>query len=74
MKYSILFYVNENVVPYEISCILQDKNMLPDACFEPNNGIHDTHFVSIYGKFITDYFFHKCREKDFSPFNMEILK
>ncbi len=62
----ILFIVDPSVIPYQLSCILQDEGMLPDACLNSLLGKdRGREIVRANGHFLTDYFFHQCREKDF---------
>lgn len=64
---AVMFIVNPNVIPYELSCILQDQGMLPDACLNSLQGnIHGKEFIQKNAQFLTDYFHHRCREKDFN--------
>lgn len=64
---AISFMVSSNVVPYDLSCILQDKGMLPDASLKSLKGKeHAKEFIRKNAQFLTDYFFHRCREKDFN--------
>lgn len=62
---AISFIVNPNVIPYDLSCILQDKGMLPDASLKSLKGKeHAKEFMKKNAQFLTDYFYHRCREKD----------
>lgn len=64
---AISFMVSPNVIPYDLSCILQDKGMLPDASLKSLKGKeHAKKFIQKNAQFLTDYFFHRCREKDFN--------
>ena len=72
-KNAFLFIVNPDVIPYEISCILQDKHMLPEACLNSIHGKeHGKMFMQKHIQFLTDYFHHRYREKDFN--DPELLK
>lgn len=63
---AVLLMLDPNVVPYEVSCILQDKNMLPDACLNMAKGQeYGQQFLHANARFMTDYHYHLCREKDF---------
>lgn len=63
---AISFIANPNVIPYELSCILQDKEMLPDASLKSLKGKkHAKEFIHKNAQFLTDYFHHQCRDKDF---------
>lgn len=65
-KEAISFIVNPNVIPYDLSCILQDKGMLPDASLNSLKGKeHAKEFIRKNAQFLSDYFYHRCREKDF---------
>lgn len=65
-KNAFMFIVSPDHVPYQVSCLLQDHGMLPDACF---NGLkskeYEKEFMQKNAHFLTDYFFYQCREKDF---------
>lgn len=64
-KEAISFIVNPNVIPYDLSCILQGKGMLPDASLNSLKGKeHAKEFIKKNAQFLTDYFYHRCREKD----------
>lgn len=63
---AISFMVNPDVIPYDLSCILQDNGMLPDASLKSLKGKeHAKEFIRKNAQFLTDYFYHRCREKDF---------
>ena len=65
-KLAASFILNPEVIPYDLSYALQDKGMLPDACLNSIQGEeHGRELLKQYGKFLTDYFFRKYREKDF---------
>ncbi len=61
------FFLSPDVVPYDLSCMLQDKGMLPDAKLVSLKGEeYGRNFLRQNARFLTDYFFHRCREKDYS--------
>ena len=63
---AFLFFVNPDVIPYELSCLLQDKGLLPDACINSLHGQqHGKALLHNNACFLTDYYFHRYREKDF---------
>lgn len=63
---AILYMVNPTVVPYDLSCVMQDLGMLPDASLNSLEGMeHGRDFVKRNARFLTDYFYHKYRERDF---------
>ena len=64
-KQAAMFILNPNVIPYDLSCALQDADMLPDACLNSALGEeHGRETMKRNACFFTDYFFEKCREKD----------
>lgn len=64
-KKAILFLLNPEVIPYDLSCALQDAGMLPDAGLNSLQGEEQgRELVKQNARFLTDYFFGKCREKD----------
>ena len=64
-KKAILFLLNPEVIPYDLSCALQDAGMLPDAGLNSLQGEKQgRELVKKHARFLTDYFFGKCREKD----------
>ena len=64
-KQAAMFILNPNVIPYDLSCALQDADMLPDACLNSALGEeHGRETMKRNARFFTDYFFEKCREKD----------
>lgn len=72
-KDALAYCVNPQLVPYPISCILREKGMLPEAMLtSPNGDEYNKAFFKEYGQFITDYFFRRCKEKDFT--DAELLK
>lgn len=40
-KQAAMFILNPNVIPYDLSCALQDADMLPDACL--NSALGEEH-------------------------------
>ena len=65
-KNAIMFIVNPNIIPYQLSCILQDEGMLPDAYLNSLQGKeYGQEFIRKNAHFLTDYFHYRCREKDF---------
>ena len=65
-KNAIMFIVNPDIIPYQLSCILQDEGMLPDAylnCLQRKE--YGQEFIRKNAHFLTDYFHYRCREKDF---------
>lgn len=64
-KNAAMFILNPHVIPYDLSCALQDAGMLPDACMNSVRGEeHGREVMRKNARFFTDYFFEKCREKD----------
>ena len=65
-KNAIMFIVNPDIIPYQLSCILQDEGMLPDAYLNSLQGKeYGQEFIRKNAHFLTDYFHYRCREKDF---------
>ena len=65
-KNAIMFIVNPNIIPYQLSCILQDEGMLPDAYLNSlQRKEYGQEFIRKNAHFLTDYFHYRCREKDF---------
>lgn len=63
---ALSFLLNPDVIPYDLSCMLQDKGMLPDAMLNSLKGEkYGRKFLQQNAHFLTDYFFHCCREKDY---------
>lgn len=61
------FLVNPSVIPYDLYCVLGDKGMLLDAAFNSIDGYeHGRLLLQDNAAFFSDYFYHKCREKDFT--------
>ena len=66
-KNAFMFVVNPDVVPYDMYCVLWDKGMLPDAALKSIDGYeHGRSLLHDNAAFFSDYFYHKCREKDFT--------
>ncbi|WP_288911520.1 DUF3843 family protein [uncultured Bacteroides sp.] len=66
-EHGFMFFVEPDLLPYELSCLLQDCGALSEACLGSSIGIeHAKAFLHANAQFVTDYFFHKRREKDFS--------
>ena len=64
---AVLYMVNPTVIPYDLSCVMQDLGMLPDASLNSLEGMeHGRDFVRRNARFLTDYFYHKYRERDFN--------
>lgn len=55
---SFIYLTDSLTIPYELSCMLQDRGMLPDVCADGRDFLKDN------ARFVTDYFFHKRRDKD----------
>ncbi len=65
-KNAIMFIVNPDIIPYQLSCILQDEGMLPDAYLNSlQRKEYGQEFIRKNAHFLTDYFHYRCREKDF---------
>ena len=65
-KNAIMFIVNPDIIPYQLSCTLQDEGMLPDAYLNSLQGKeYGQEFIRKNAHFLTDYFHHRCRKKDF---------
>lgn len=63
---AFLFFVNPDLIPYELSCLLQDKGLLPDASLNSLYGQqHGKALLQNNAHFLTDYYFHRYREKDY---------
>lgn len=63
---ALALIANPDVMPYALSCVLQDKGMLPDACLNSLKGKeYGKEFLHKNAGFLTDYFHYRCREKDF---------
>lgn len=64
-KDAIAFIANPDVVPYELSCLMLDQGMLADARLNSLKGSeYGCRFVQANARFLTDYYFNRCREKD----------
>ena len=65
-KNAIMFIVNPDIIPYQLSCILQDEGMLPDAYLNSlQRKEYGQEFIRKNAHFLTDYYHNRCREKDF---------
>ena len=65
-KNAIMFIVNPDIIPYQLSCILQDEGMLPDAYLNSlQRKEYGQEFIRKNAHFLTDYFHYRCREKDY---------
>ena len=68
-KNGINFFCNQGAVSYRLACILQDDGLVPDAFMNSVDGIeHGREFLHRHGRYITDFFFSRCREYDFEPY------
>ncbi len=66
------FLLNPQLVSYEAACLLEDLGLLPDATLQsPLDEAHNKAFFDKYKHFLTDYYFHRLRSKDFQ--NKEVL-
>lgn len=64
-KGALSFLVSPSVVPYSLSCRLLDEGMLADAVMNSRKGEqYGADLVRQNARFLTDYYFHQCREKD----------
>ncbi len=58
---------DKNSIPYEMSCYLLDNGCLKDAGLNSILGAeHGRELVRKNAQFLMDYFFNKCREKDYN--------
>ena len=65
---AIKLLVDPNFIPYEISCYLIDKGYLKDAGLNSTLGPeHGRALVQKNAQFMLDYFFKRCRDKDYTP-------
>ena len=65
-KNAIMFIVNPDIIPYQLSCTLQDEGMLPDAYLNSlQRKEYGQEFIRKNAHFLTDYFHYRCREKDY---------
>ena len=66
-KNAFNFLTNSRLIPYETACELLDRGYLKDAALNSTQGLeHGKELVRKNGRFMLDYFFYKCREKDLS--------
>ena len=63
---AIALCIGDEAITYELSCWLQDRNLIPDARLNSLKGEeHGRKLVRDNHQFLTDYFFHKNRTKDY---------
>lgn len=63
-KQAAMFILNPNVIPYDLSCALQDADMLPDACLNSALGEeHGRETMKRNACFFTDYFFENAERR-----------
>ena len=56
-----MFIVNPNIIPYQLSCILQDEGMLPDAYLNSlQRKEYGQEFIRKNAHFLTDYLSLYC--------------
>lgn len=61
------FLTNSKLIPYELACELFDRGYLKDAALNSTKGLeHGKELARKNARFMLDYFFYKCREKDLS--------
>lgn len=66
-KYAINLLTDKETIPYELSCYLLDEGYLKDAGLNSALGVeHGRELVRKNARFFMDYFFKKCREKDYN--------
>ena len=64
-KNAFNFLTNNQLIPYELACELLDRGYLKDAALNNTQGLeHGKELVRKNARFILDYFFNRCREKD----------
>lgn len=64
-KGALSFMVSPSVIPYSLSCRLLDEGMLADAMMNSRKGDqYGADLVRNNARFLTDYYFCQCREKD----------
>ena len=65
MAHEFIFSVDS--IPYDLSCALQELNLLPDARINSTKGEeHGRKFLHDNARFLTDYFFRKNWKKDYA--------
>lgn len=63
-KQAAMFILNPNVIPYDLSCALQDADMLSDACLNSALGEeHGRETMKRNARFFTDYFFENAERR-----------
>lgn len=63
---AIALCIGDKAITYELSCWLQDRKLIPDARLNSLKGEeHGRKLVRDNHQFLTDYFFHKNRTKDY---------
>lgn len=63
-KQAAMFILNPNVIPYDLSCALQDADTLPDACLNSALGEeHGRETMKRNARFFTDYFFENVERR-----------
>lgn len=64
-KNAFNFLTNRQLIPYETACELLDRGYLKDAALNSTKGLeYGKELVRKNGRFMLDYFFIMCREKD----------
>ena len=64
-KNAFNFLTNRQLIPYETACELLDRGYLKDAALNSTKGLeYGKELVRKNGRFMLDYFFNMCREKD----------
>lgn len=65
-KNAMSLMVSPNVIPYDLSCALLDAGMLDDALMNSRKGEqYGADLLHRNARFLTDYYFSACREKDY---------
>ena len=66
-KNAFNFLTNSQLIPYETACELLDRGYLKDAALNSTKGLeYGKELLRKNARFMLDYFFIKCREKDLS--------
>lgn len=64
-KNAVNFLTNSRLIPYKLACELLDKGYLKDAALNSTKGLeHGKELLRKNARFMLDYFFNRCREKD----------
>lgn len=64
-KNTFNFLTNRQLIPYELACEILDRGYLKDAALNSTKGPeHGKELVRKNARFMLDYFFNRCREKD----------